>query len=77
MNKEKGAPSCIKETWISEAPKTLIFTLNRVQYDPKAFCSVKNNKHFQFEKIIYADKYMMINMGIDKNIEEIIKPLKD
>lgn len=26
-------PKCVKETWITELPKTLIFTLGRVSYD--------------------------------------------
>lgn len=26
-------PKCVKETWITELPKTLIFTLGRVAYD--------------------------------------------
>lgn len=49
---------CVKETWIQELPKVLLFTINRVNYDLKQKKLVKNNKRFDFEKVLYADKFM-------------------
>ncbi len=34
-NKSTEQPRCIKETWIQQLPKVLMFTLKRVYYDPK------------------------------------------
>ena len=64
-------PKCIKETWISELPKCLIFTLNRVTYDQKVGIPIKNNKRFEFDKIIYADKYLLNNHQLDDKEKEI------
>jgi hypothetical protein len=35
-----------------------MFNLKRVNYDPKVRGLVKNNKKFEFEKVIYADKFL-------------------
>jgi hypothetical protein len=57
MKKERH-PSCLKETKIEKLPKTLIFQLNRVMFDKRTNCLVKNSKPFNFEKVIYADEFM-------------------
>jgi hypothetical protein len=54
----------------------LIFSLNRVTYDYKTGTAIKNNKKFDFEKIIYADKFMHSNRDQDKKIEEKIAQLR-
>lgn len=36
-----------------------MFTLKRVNYDYKKKCLIKNNKKFEFEKTIYADKFLL------------------
>jgi hypothetical protein len=36
-----------------------MFTLNRVIYDFKTGKLEKNNKKFEFEKMIYADKFLL------------------
>jgi ubiquitin carboxyl-terminal hydrolase 25 len=66
----------MKETWITELPKALIFSLNRVSYDVKSSSLVKNCKLFEFDKTIYADKYLIENMNRDKEIDEQISKLK-
>jgi hypothetical protein len=54
----------------------LIFSLNRVTYDYKTGTAIKNNKKFDFKKIIYADKFMHSNRDQDKKIEEKIAQLR-
>lgn len=49
---------CLKETWIKELPKVLLYSINRVNYDVKQKKLVKNIKRFEFDKILYADKFM-------------------
>jgi len=55
----------MKETWITELPKALIFSLNRVTYDVKSASLVKNCKRFDFDKTIYADKYLIESINRD------------
>ena len=52
-------PKCVKETWITELPKTLIFTLGRVSYDRTQFALVKNSKRFTFTETLYADEHLL------------------
>lgn len=42
-----------------------MFTLQRVSYDYKMQTLVKNNKRFEFEKAIYADKFLLKNKDGD------------
>lgn len=68
---------CIKETWIKELPKVMLFTLNRVQYDRKEQRLVKNLKKFEFEKEIFADKFMLENRSKkDSSISKQVEALR-
>jgi hypothetical protein len=67
----------LKETWIKELPKVLLFTINRVNYDVKQRKLVKNNKRFDFEKIVYPDKFLYQNRLKDDEINEQISKLRD
>jgi hypothetical protein len=51
-------PTCIKENWISQLPKALIFNLNRVFYDREKQCLGKNSKRFEFDEVICADRFV-------------------
>ena len=42
-----------------------MFTLKRVNYDYKTRGLVINNKRFDFEKVIYADKFLLQNRNKD------------
>lgn len=68
---------CVKESWISELPKVLLFTLNRVQYDRNKRKLVKNNKYFDFEKVVYADKFLLENREKDEEINSKVQALKE
>ena len=63
-------PTCLKETWISQLPKVLIFSINRVHYDPVCQKLVKSNKRFDFEKVIYADRFIIEHRQKEKEIKE-------
>jgi len=43
-----------------------MFQFNRVSYDFKQQQLVKNNKRFEFEKVIYADRFLYENKEKDK-----------
>ena len=45
-----------------------MFNLKRVTYDPKVRDLVKNNKRFEFEKVIYADKFLKENKNKDEEL---------
>jgi hypothetical protein len=60
----------VKETWIHDLPKVLLFTINRVNYDKKLKKLVKDNKRFDFEKVVYADKFLYSNRSKDEEINE-------
>lgn len=49
-----------------------MFTLKRVNFDYKTQRLVKNNKKFEFEKTIYADKFMLANKDRDQKINKIV-----
>ena len=63
-------PKCLKENWITELPKTIIFNLSRVSYDRSTFALVKNSKKFTFEETIYADKFLLSN-DLQANVKKI------
>lgn len=69
---EANQTKCLKETWIKELPKILLFTINRVNYDVRLRKLVKNNKRFDFEKIVYPDKFLYSNIKKDSEINEKI-----
>jgi hypothetical protein len=54
-----------------------MFTLKRVNYDYKTRGLVKNNKRFEFEKTIYADKFLASNRNKDKELTEQISGLRE
>jgi hypothetical protein len=47
-----------------------MFNLKRVNYDPKARGLVKNNKRFDFEKVIYADKFLKDSKSKDEELNQ-------
>lgn len=76
-NPPAGKTKCVKENWISELPKVLLFTINRVNYNIKSRKLIKNNKRFDFEKLLYADKFLMENRSKDEEINRQISSLRD
>ena len=54
--------------WISELPNVLFFTIQRVNYDIKKMRLVKNYKRFEFDKMIYADKFLLQNRLKDEEM---------
>lgn len=55
------------ETWICRPPNIMMFNLNRVDYDKKAFKLVKNNSRFEFDQTIYLD--LFLNQNKEKAVE--------
>ena len=47
------------QNFISRSPGMLTFSVNRVSFDSVRHELVKNNMHFEFEKIIYLDMHMI------------------
>lgn len=68
---------CLKETWIEQLPKTLMFNLKRVNYDYKVRGLVKNNKRFDFEKVIYADKFLKEKKNKDEELSQQINRYRE
>lgn len=58
-------------------PKALIFSLNRVSYNFKAQALEKSTKRFEFDEVIYADRFLFENKNGEQKIEERIKMLRD
>lgn len=54
-----------------------MFTLKRVNYDYKTGGLIKNNKRFDFEKTIYADKFLASNRNKDRELSEKINNLRE
>lgn len=54
-----------------------MFSINRVFYDFKTNNLAKNNKKFEFERQIYADKFLLQNRNKDKEINEQILALRE
>ena len=50
------------ETWICRPPNIMTFQLNRVNYDMHLQKEIKDNSKFEFEKEIYLDLFLNINM---------------
>ena len=51
----------VTESWICRPPNVLMFNLNRVDYDRTQQKLVKNNKKFEFDKVIYIDMFLNQN----------------
>lgn len=58
-------------------PSVLFFTIQRLNYDVKSMRLVKNYKRFEFEKMIYADKYMLQNRLKDEEMNAQIQGLRE
>jgi hypothetical protein len=58
----KSEQSMHTETWVCRPPNVLFFQINRVTYDFKEKKLVKNNKRFEFDKIIYVDLFLWKNI---------------
>lgn len=54
-----------------------MFTLKRVNYDYKSKGLVKNNKRFEFEKTIYADKFLAQNRNKDKELSDQVNAMRE
>ena len=54
-----------------------MFNLKRVTYDPKVRDLVKNNKRFEFEKVIYADKFLKDNKNKDEELNQQINNYRE
>lgn len=49
-------------TWITETPRSLFFSISWAQQGEKGSGEAKKlNKKFEFEEVIYADRYMIEN----------------
>ena len=66
-----------RETWISEIPKVLLFTISRVNYDINQQKLVKNYKRFEFEKTIYVDRFLIENKNKDEELNQKVIGLRD
>ena len=76
-HKGQSHPKCLKETWITELPKTLIFTLGRVAYDRAQFALVKNAKRFTFPERLYADSHLLDHARQEQTAAKRIALLQD
>eukprot|EP00455_Lapot_gusevi_P044005 TRINITY_DN5439_c0_g2_i8.p1 TRINITY_DN5439_c0_g2~~TRINITY_DN5439_c0_g2_i8.p1 ORF type:complete len:652 (-),score=263.98 TRINITY_DN5439_c0_g2_i8:171-2096(-) len=47
-----------KNVWFTHLPEVVSFQLQRVYYDAKTQQALKNNAPFQFDDLIYLDRYM-------------------
>lgn len=77
MGQSPSKTKTYKELWISELPSVLFFTIQRVNYDLKKMKLVKNAKRFEFDKMIYADKFMLQNRLRDDEINAQILALRE
>jgi ubiquitin carboxyl-terminal hydrolase 25/28 len=50
-----------QQTWIVELPKVLMFNIGRVTFDKEQNMYSKNNDAFEFEDVIYPDRYLIKN----------------
>ena len=55
----------------------LLFTISRVNYNIKQRKLIKNNKRFDFEKILYADKFLYENRLKDEEMNNEIQKLRE
>jgi len=62
-----------REGWILNCPKVLMLALNRVQYDSIQGKPFKKNDKFEFEKMIYMDRYLYQNKSKSQEIQRSMK----
>eukprot|EP00331_Platyophrya_macrostoma_P026999 CAMPEP_0176452540 /NCGR_PEP_ID=MMETSP0127-20121128/28602_1 /TAXON_ID=938130 /ORGANISM="Platyophrya macrostoma, Strain WH" /LENGTH=1000 /DNA_ID=CAMNT_0017841025 /DNA_START=38 /DNA_END=3040 /DNA_ORIENTATION=- len=65
-----------KESWITKAPDTLFFQLQRVVFNKDIADIQKLDNPFQFEKEIYIDRFLLEHKEIATKIRTEVKALK-
>eukprot|EP00347_Sterkiella_histriomuscorum_P010153 403377401 len=75
--KDQESQRCISESWMTQPPNVLFFSLNRVQYDKVAKQPIKNNSLFKFDKVIYADMFLFKNRERTEMMRNQIQQTKD
>lgn len=58
---ETHVVEAMQQTWIVELPKVLMFNIGRVAFDKEQNMYSKNNEVFEFEDVIYPDRYLIKN----------------
>ena len=66
----------IKQRWIVQLPKVLFFLITRVYYDKEKKSFAKNNEAFDFEEVIYPDRYLLQNREISDKLRNQVNQLR-
>jgi len=70
------ADNAIKQRWIVELPKVLFFLITRVYYDKEKKIFIKDNEPFDFEDVIYPDRYLLQNRKISDQLRNQVNELR-
>jgi hypothetical protein len=73
---DKPGQEKVIETWVCRPPNVMMFQLNRVNYDINFQKLVKDNSRFEFDKEIYLDLFLNINMDRSNKHKEQINEMQ-
>jgi ubiquitin carboxyl-terminal hydrolase 25/28 len=65
------------QSWIVELPKVLIFLVKRVAYDKEKKLYYKRNDPFDFEDVIYPDRYLIKNRAEADKLRSQVHKLRE
>ena len=64
------------QAWVAELPKVLIFLIKRVYYDKEKQIYYKDNEPFEFENVIYPDRYLIKNRAESEKLRKQVNILR-
>ena len=73
---DKVIENAVKQRWIVQLPKVLFFLITRVYYDKDRKTFAKNNDAFDFEEVIYPDRYLLKNREISDKLRDQVNKLR-
>lgn len=73
---DKVYDTAIKQRWITKLPKVLFFLVTRVYYDKEKKSMVKDNEPFDFEEVIYPDRYLLQNRDVSDQLRNQVNKLR-
>ena len=65
------------QSWIVNLPKVLMFLIKRVYYDKDRQVYYKDNEPFEFEDVIYPDRYLIKNRAEAEKLRKQVKILRN
>lgn len=74
---DKEVVDAKSQTWITELPRVMMFIIKRSAFDAEKKMHYKNNDPFEFEDVIYPDRYLIKNRSEAEKLRSQVNILRN